>query len=146
MEQYLQFFVDYKQKDWLEWLATAKFAVHNNIYSATNVSLFMADYSREIRIGVDIIRKRKVEKVMKLVERMKKVQEEAVAALRKAQEKMKRQSDRGKNEVKNWKKRDKVMLSTKDLVFKKRLARKLVDQYVSSYIIDEVVSTNTIKL
>jgi len=50
----------------------------------------MADYSREIRIGVDIMRKRKAEKVMKLVERMKKIQEEAGTALRKAQEKMKR--------------------------------------------------------
>jgi len=39
-----------------------------------------------------------------------------------------------------------VMLSTKDLVFKERLARKLVNPYISLYIIDEIVSTNTIKL
>ena len=38
------------------------------------------------------------------------------------------------------------MLSTKDLVSKKWLARKLVNQYISPYIINEVVSTNTIKL
>ena len=38
------------------------------------------------------------------------------------------------------------MLSTKDLMFKKWLARKLVDQYVSPYIINEVVSANVIKL
>jgi len=38
------------------------------------------------------------------------------------------------------------MLNTKDLVFKKRLARKLVDWYISLYIIDKVVFTNTIKL
>jgi len=38
------------------------------------------------------------------------------------------------------------MLSMKDLVFKERLAIKLVDQYISLYNIDEVVSTNTIKL
>ena len=38
------------------------------------------------------------------------------------------------------------MLSTKDLVFKKWLERKLVDQYVGPNIIDEVVSTNVIKL
>jgi len=31
-------------------------------------------------------------------------------------------------------------------MFKERLARKLVDQYISPYIIDKVVSTNTIKL
>jgi len=38
------------------------------------------------------------------------------------------------------------MLSTKDLVFKERLAKKLVDQYVGPYTIDEVTSTNMVKL
>jgi len=38
------------------------------------------------------------------------------------------------------------MLSIKDLVFKERLVKKLVDQYVSLYIIDKVVSTNIVKL
>jgi len=39
-----------------------------------------------------------------------------------------------------------VILSTKDLMFKERLAKKLVDQYIGLYIIEEVVSTNAIKL
>jgi len=38
------------------------------------------------------------------------------------------------------------MLSTIDLVFKEWLAKKLVDWYIGSYIIDKVVFTNTIKL
>jgi len=38
------------------------------------------------------------------------------------------------------------MLSTKDLVFKERPARKLVNQYVGPYVIEEVVSTNAVKL
>ena len=38
------------------------------------------------------------------------------------------------------------MLSTKCLVFKERLARKLVDQYVGPYIINEIISTNAVKL
>jgi len=38
------------------------------------------------------------------------------------------------------------MLSTKDLVFKKQPAKKLVDWYVGPYIIDGVVSTNAVKL
>ena len=38
------------------------------------------------------------------------------------------------------------MLSIKDLVFKERLAKKLVDQYVGLYIIKEVVFTNAVKL
>jgi len=40
---------------------------------------------------------------------------------------------------------DKVILSTKDLVFKERPAEKLVDQYIGPYTINEVVSTNTVK-
>ena len=38
------------------------------------------------------------------------------------------------------------MLSTKNLVFKKRLTRKLVDRYMGPYKIEEIVSTNMIKL
>jgi len=34
----------------------------------------------------------------------------------------------------------------KNLVFKERLARKLVDQYIGPYIIKEVMFTNTVKL
>ena len=59
---------------------------------------------------------------------------------------MKQWADKGRREVEVQKKGDKVMLSTKNLVFKKRLVKKLVDQYISSYFINEVVSTNVVKL
>ena len=62
---------------------------------ATKVSPFMANYSRELRMGADIRRKEKVEKATEFAERMKKIQEKAGAALKKAQEEMKRQADRG---------------------------------------------------
>ena len=38
------------------------------------------------------------------------------------------------------------MLSTKDLVFKERPAQKLTKRYVGLYEIEEVVSSNTVKL
>ena len=46
----------------------------------------------------DIRKKRKVEKAMEFVERMKKVQKEIGAVLRKAQNKMKQQADMEKKE------------------------------------------------
>ena len=95
LEQYLQFFIDYKQKNWLEWLAMIEFAVNNKIYSATKMSLFMENYGRELRIEVNI---RKVEKVTKFVERMKKVQEEVEVVLRKVQE-MKQKVNKGRNKA-----------------------------------------------
>ena len=73
LEQYLQFFVDHRQKDWLEWLASAEFATNNKVYLAIKISLFIANYRRELRMGVDIRKKEKVEKATEFVERMKKV-------------------------------------------------------------------------
>ena len=146
LKQYLRFFVDHQQRDWPEWLALAEFAVNNKVYIATKVSPFMANYRRELRMREDIRKKKKVKKVTKFVERMKKVQEKVEAALKKVQEEMRRQADRRRKKSEAWKKGEKVLLSTKDLVFKERLARKLVDQYVSPYTIEEVVSTNAVKL
>jgi len=85
------------------------------------------NYGRELRMGVNLRRKEKMKKVTEFVERMRKIQEEARVALTKAQEKMKKQIDRGRKEVEKWKVRDRVMLSIKDLVFKEKLVRKLVD-------------------
>jgi len=142
----LRFFVDHRQKDWPEWLALAEFAVNNKVHTATKVSPFMENYGRELRMGGDIRKKGKVESVAEFVERIKKVHEEAGAALKKVQEDMKRQADWRRKEIEDWKREDRVMLNTKDLVFKERPARKLVDQYIGPYAIEEVVSTNAVKL
>jgi len=76
LEQYLRFFIDHRQKDWPEWLVSAEFAINNKIHSTTKVSLFIANYSREIRMRVDLRRRGKIEKATEFVERMRKVQEE----------------------------------------------------------------------
>ena len=146
LEQYLRFFVEHRQKDWLEWLAAAEFAVNNKVHTATKVLPFMANYGRELRMGGDIRRKGKVESATEFVQRMKKVQEEAEAALRKTQKEMKRYADRGRKETEEWKKGDRVLLSTKDLVFKERPTKKLTERYVRPYVIEEVVSLNVVKL
>jgi len=146
LEQYLWFFVNHRQKNWPEWLVSAEFAVNNKVHLVMKMSSFMANYGRELRMEGDIRKRGKVEKVTEFVEKMKKVHKEAEAVLKKAQEDMKRQVDRGRKESKDWKKRDKVMLSTKDLVFKERPVRKLVERYVGLYEIEEVVLTNVVKL
>jgi len=38
------------------------------------------------------------------------------------------------------------MLSTKNLVFKKRLVKKLIEQYVEPYVIEKIVLKNAVKL
>ena len=106
----------------------------------------MANYGKKLRMGGDIRRREKVESAIEFVERMKKVQEEAEVALRKMQEEMKRYVDRGRKETEEWKKGDRVLLSTKDLVFKERPTKKLTERYVGLYTIEEIVSSNVVKL
>jgi len=138
--------VNHKQKNWSEWLAFVEFIVNNKVYSATKVSSFIANYGWKLRIGVDIRRKRKVEKTIEFTERINQIYKEVKVVLKQVQEEIKKQIDRRRKKVEPWKKRDKVILSIKDLVFKEQLARKLVDCYVRLYTIKEVVSTNTVKL
>jgi len=106
LEQYLRLFVEHRQKDWLEWLASAEFTINNKTHTATKISPFMANYGKEMRMGGDIRRKGKVESATEFVQRMKKVQEEAEAALKKTQEDMKRYADRERKETEEWKKGD----------------------------------------
>jgi len=68
LEQYLWFFIDYRHKDWPQWLAIAKFTVNNKTCSVTKISLFMANYDRVLRMRADIRRKEKVDKASLLRE------------------------------------------------------------------------------
>jgi len=87
-----------------------------------------------------------VEKATEFVEKLKRVQEEAETALKRTQEEMKKYADRNRKKTEEWKKGDRIMLSTKDLVFKERLVYKLVERYMGPYKIEEVVSSNAVKL
>ena len=51
----------------------AEFAINNKAYMTTKVSLFKANYSRELRIGVDLRRKGKMKGAMEFVKRMKRI-------------------------------------------------------------------------
>ena len=70
MEQYLRFFVDHRQKNWSEWLVIAEFMVKNKFYIITEISLFIANYERELQMRLD--KKGKVEKAIEFVKRIRK--------------------------------------------------------------------------
>jgi len=80
-------------------LASAEFTVNNKVHIATKVLPFIANYRKELRIGGDIKKKRKVERVTKFVEKMKKVHKKAAAVLKKIQEEMKRYVNRSRKET-----------------------------------------------
>ena len=80
-------------------MVSVEFAINNKVYSVTKISLFIANYGRELKMRIDIRRKRKIEKAMEFAEKMKKMQEQAGAVLKKTQEEMKQQADKERKEV-----------------------------------------------
>ena len=58
--------------------------MNNKVHSTIKVLPFKANYSRELRIGADITRKEKVEKVTEFAEKMRKFQKKAGVVLKKA--------------------------------------------------------------
>ena len=82
------------------------------------------------------------------MEKMRKIQEEAKAALGKAQEKMKKYADRKQGKGEEYRVGDLVLLSTKDLKWqmKGRRSEKLTERFVGPYKVKGIVSSNVIEL
>ena len=51
----------------------AECTVNNKVYLVTRISLFIANYKRELKMEVNIRRQKKVEKARKFTEKIKKV-------------------------------------------------------------------------
>jgi len=148
LEQYLRMYVNHRQNNWAEWLATVEFAFNNKVYMATKLSPFQINYEREPRMGFDIRKKGKNEKAEEFAKEMKERHEEARAALVKSQKEMKRQTDRSRKEAEEYRVGDKVLISTKDFSMElmKRAIKKLMEKFIGPYVIRKIVSENAVEL
>jgi len=125
-----------------------KFVYNNKIHIATKILPFKANYGQDPRIEFEGRRKGKYEVVGRFVERIKKIQKEAKAALGKVQKKMKKFANRRQREEEEYKVEDLVLLSTKDLKWqmKERRLKKLTEYFVGLYKVKGIVSSNAIEL
>jgi len=148
LEQYLRMFIDHRQEQWPEWLETAEFVYNNKAHLSTRTSPFKANYGQDPRMGFEGRKKRKYVGAEKFIEKIKEIQEEAKAALGKAQEDMRKYADRKRSDVKEYKVGDLVMLSTKDLKYQMigRRMEKLTERFVGPYKIKKIISSNAVEL
>ena len=148
LEQYLRMFIDYRQEQWPDWLGIAEFTYNNKVHSSTKMSPFKANYGQDPRMEFEMRRKGKYEGAEKFVIKMKEVQEEVKAALGKAQEEIKKYTNRKRAKVDEYKVEDLVMLSTKDLKYQmvRRRTEKLMERFVGPYKIKKIILSNTVEL
>jgi len=148
LEQYLRVFIDHRQEQWPDWLGMAEFAYNNKIHAVTKNSLFKVNYRQDLRIGFEGRKKEKYKMAGKFMEKMRKIQEKAKVALEKAQEEMKKFTDKKRGKEEEYRVGDLVLLSTKDLKWqmKGRRLEKLTERFVGPYKIKGIVSSNTIEL
>jgi len=141
-------FINHRQEQWPDWLGTAEFAYNNKMHSSTKVLPFKANYGQDPRMGFEGRKKGKYKGAEKFVTKIKEIQEEAKAALGKAQKEMKKYADRKRGDVDEYKVGDLVMLSTKDLKYQMvgRRTEKLTERFVGPYKIKKIISTNAVEL
>ena len=79
---------------------------------------------------------------------MKERHEKTRAALVKLQEEMKRQVDRSKKEIEEYRVDDKVLISMKNFSMKlmKRVMKKLTEKFIGSYVVKKIVLENAVEL
>jgi len=115
LEQYLRIFIDHQQEQWLDWLATAKFAYNNKVQTSTKISLFRVNNGQDPHMGFKLRKKERFERVEEFATRIKEVHEEAEAALKKSQEEIRKYANRKRSEVEEYRVGNWVLISTKDL-------------------------------
>ena len=144
----MRMYVNYRQSNRSEWLATVEFTFNNKVHIATKESLFKVNYGREPRVGFDIRKKRKNVKVEEFAREMKDRHEEVKSALVRLQEEIKRQADRNRKEVEEYRVEDKVLISMKNFPMElmKRATKKLTEKYIRPYMVKKIVSENMVEL
>ena len=109
---------------------------------------FKANCGQDPRMEFERRRKGKYEAVGKFIERMKKIQEKVKAVLGKAQEEIKKFTNRKHGKEEEYRVGDLVLLSTKNLKWqmKGRRSEKLTEHFVGPYKVKGIVSSNAIEL
>ena len=127
VEQYLQIFVNHRQSDWNEWLSCVEFSFNNKAHTSTGFSPFYVNYGLHLNMGTNPRKEVKSQGAVDFAEKMKKVHEEAGAALSLMQETMKKYYDRSRQPAHEYQVGDKVWLEATNMNMD-RLVKKLDDK------------------
>ena len=115
LEQYLRSFINYHQDNWKEWLAIAEFSYNDSVHAATQQTPFFLNYGQHPWKGTDVRREARNPSAGQFADWMKKVREDAQAALRQSAERMKTAYDKHARPSIAYSKGEKVYLESTNL-------------------------------
>jgi len=99
-------------------------------------------------MGFEIRKKKKYVKTEEFVKKIKDIYEKVKIVLIQLQKEMKKYADKNKKKIVEYKMGDKVLLSTKDLIWqmRNRETKKLIEKFVRPYKIKKIISKNVVEL
>jgi hypothetical protein len=132
IEQYLRLFCNYRQTDWVEWLAMAEFTHNDHVNRSTGKTPFELNIRRHPRKHPDIRISTKNDAVHNIVERMRIATEDAKKSIQQAQEDMKRYYDQKHRPAIEYTIGDRVWLEATHLT-QDRPSKKLSDRRLGPF-------------
>jgi hypothetical protein len=145
IEQYLHIFINYHQTDWSDWLAMVEFSYNDKVNASTKHTSFMLMHGRHPWKGSEPIYRSKLESAKEFVDRIKKVQDNAKAALEKAKKAMTKRYNLRRRKAPTFEVGMKVYVKVENIK-QARPSKKLSDQYVGPYTILEKRGQSSWKL
>ena len=114
IETFLQYYVNYEQDDWTEWLAMAEFAYNNKKHAATGRTPFKLNFGRHPWKG-DLMVQIEIPQVGEFTKNIQESWKHVAQAMEEAQKNMKWQFDRKRRNPQGLKVSDHVWLENKNI-------------------------------
>jgi len=132
VQEFLTMFVNHQQDDWSNWLVVAQFCHNDRIHLATGFSPFFLNNGRNLNKGLELTIEQKVQAVDEWVEQLIEACDQARRGLNKVAENMRKQYNKRRQPVKEYKKGYWIYINAQNLPTlrkTKKLERKFVGPY-----------------
>ena len=145
VEQYLRLFVNHRQDDWVDWLATAQFSYNNRVQDSTGHSPFYLNYGLHPRVPTDTVRETPVANANEFAQMMANLHRSTRQALEQAAADMKKFADRHRKEAPTYHLGDRVLLDASHLRTV-RPSKKLDLRRLGPFTISKIISPTAYEL
>jgi len=114
IEVFLRHYINYRQDNWIKWLAIAEFQYNNKKHAATGHSPFYVNYRRHPWKG-NLIVEMEILNLEDLLKKMETMREKAKTAIERTNKMMKRQYDKRTYQSQGLKTREQVWLEARNI-------------------------------